>query len=109
MLRWIILSATHGLMLVIGFAGGIYLLPILIAPAGPDEANWSNCAIGDLRADIRVILRRDFLHGARERSAFRNQDHSPGRLAPGPIQALFDCRFVEDEEQFLALKDTAHC
>ncbi len=37
-LRKFILVGTHLAMLAIGFALGIYMLPILTAPKGPDAA-----------------------------------------------------------------------
>ena len=111
MLRWIILSATHGLMLVIGFAGGIYLLPILIAPAGPDEAMLAATArLATYRADIRPDLKgSDFLHwGEGTFSVSATKIIHQGRLAPGPDYKLYlTAEFVENEEQFLAIKDTA--
>ena len=36
--RLLLLLATHGAMLGLGFLLGIYLLPILTAPAGSDQA-----------------------------------------------------------------------
>ncbi len=111
MLRWIILSATHGLMLVIGFAGGIYLLPILIAPAAPDGAVLAETAkLATYRADIRRDLKgSDFLHwGEGTFSVSAAKIIHQGRLAPGPDYKLYlTAEFVEDEEQFLAVKDTA--
>jgi|GEM_PF-5335680 len=38
MFRWFIRLITHGVALAIGFFLGIYTLPILIAPPGPDTA-----------------------------------------------------------------------
>ncbi len=38
MKRMLLLTATHVVALAIGFAGGIYLLPILIAPDAPSKA-----------------------------------------------------------------------
>jgi hypothetical protein len=111
MLRWIILSATHGLMLVIGFAAGIYLLPILIAPAGPDEAKLAeNAQLAVYRADIRRDLKgSDFLHwGEGTFSISATMITHQGRLAPGPDYKLYlATEFVEDEEQFLAVKSSA--
>ena len=112
MLRWIILSATHGLMLVIGFAAGIYLLPILIAPPGPDAAVLAETArAATYTADFKRDLRgSDFLHwGEGTVSVSTTQISHQGRLAPGPDYKLYLApAFVEDEEQFLALKDRAH-
>ena len=111
MLRWIILSATHGLMLVIGFAGGIYLLPILIAPAGPGEAMLAETArMATYSADIRRDLKgSDFLHwGEGTFSVSTTKIIHQGRLAPGPDYKLYLApEFAEDEEQFLAVKDKA--
>jgi hypothetical protein len=111
MLRWIILSVTHGLMLVIGFAAGIYLLPVLIAPAGPDEAKLAETAqSAAYRADIRRDLKgSDILHwGEGTFSISATKITHQGRLAPGPDYKLYlATEFVEDEEQFLAVKSTA--
>lgn len=38
MRRWLILMTTHLVMLGVGFAGGIYTLPILTAPQAPATA-----------------------------------------------------------------------
>ena len=38
MRRWLILAATHVATLALGFAAGIYALPILTAPPTPDAA-----------------------------------------------------------------------
>ena len=38
MLRWILLAASHAVVLAIGFGLGVYFLPILTAPEGPDKA-----------------------------------------------------------------------
>ena len=111
MLRWMILSATHGLMLVIGFAAGIYLLPILIAPPAPDAAMLAETArAATYTADFRRDLRgSDFLHwGEGTVSVSATQISHQGRLAPGPDYKLYLApEFVEDEEQFLALKHRA--
>ena len=111
MLRWIILTASHGLMLAIGFAAGIYLLPILIAPPGPDAAMLAETArSATYSADFRRDLRgSDFLHwGEGTVSVSATQIIHQGRLSPGPDYKLYLAPdFVEDEEQFLALKERA--
>ena len=38
MRRLLILTVTHGAMLAVGFALGVYFLPILTAPDAPDAA-----------------------------------------------------------------------
>ena len=55
---------THGIALAIGFALGIYLLPILVAPQGPSDAE---VASSSTQAMFSAEFRRDlpgsdFLH-----------------------------------------------
>jgi hypothetical protein len=111
MLRWIILLASHSLFLAIGFALGVYFLPILIAPDGPSKAIVAEVAEQALyKGEFRRGLKgNDFVHwgeGAVSVSATRIAHM--GRLAPGPDYKLYLVpTFVEDEQQFLAIKDTA--
>ena len=49
MMKWIVRLVTHGIAGVVGFALGIYLLPILIAPASPDETEVRSAALHLLR------------------------------------------------------------
>ena len=84
---------------------------ILIAPAGPDKAKLAETAqLATYRADIRRDLKgSDFLHwGEGTFSVSATKIIHQGRLAPGPDYKLYlAAEFVEDEEQFLAVKDTA--
>lgn len=62
--RWLILTGTHILVMSIGFAGGIYLLPILTAPPAPTEAALQNSAskavyVGRFARDLKGS---DLLH-----------------------------------------------
>ena len=111
MLRWIVLSGTHALMLAIGFALGIYLLPILIAPEGPDSEMLAQTTQSALyRAEFRRDLSgSDFLHwGEGTVGVSPTRITHEGRLAPGPDYKLYlVTEFVEDEEQFLSVRDTA--
>lgn len=111
MLRWIILSATHGIMLVVGFALGIYLLPIITAPPSPDQTMLTESAQTALyKADFQRDLRgSDFLHwGEGTVSVSATQITHQGSLAPGPDYKLYLVpEFVEDEAEFLAVRDTA--
>jgi hypothetical protein len=63
-MRWIILAATHGVMLAAGFALGIYLLPIITAPPSPDQAMLEESAASALyKAEFqRDLSGSDFLH-----------------------------------------------
>lgn len=111
MLRWIVLSGTHALMLAIGFALGIYLLPILIAPEGPDREMLAQTTQSALyRAEFRRDLAgSDFLHwGEGAVGVSPTTITHEGKLAPGPDYKLYlVTEFVEDEEQFLSVRDTA--
>eukprot|EP00903_Cladosiphon_okamuranus_P001246 g1244.t1 len=98
-------------MLAVGFALGVYFLPILTAPKGPEEAALVAAA---QQAKYNVTLTRDqkgsdFLHwGEGTISLSPNQIVHKGALAPGPDYKLYLVKeFVEDEAGFLAAKDTA--
>lgn len=111
MVRRIVLIITHGLMLLLGFAGGIYLLPILTAPDGPDAAVLAEQA---QTATYQGTFTRDLpgsdaLHwGEGTVSLSPTMIAHQGRLSPGPDYKLYLVdRFVTDEAQFLAIKDSA--
>lgn len=104
-------SATHVLALLMGFALGVYLLPILTAPPSPDQAKLADMA---QRADFRGELTRelrgsDFFHwGEGSISLSATEIVHQGRLAPGPDYKLYLVReFVEHEDEFLPIKDQA--
>ncbi|WP_394688042.1 DM13 domain-containing protein [Hoeflea sp.] len=111
MLRWIIRLTTHGFMLVIGFALGIYLLPIITAPPSPDQTMLAESARTALyKADLQRDLKgSDFLHwGEGTISISTTRITHQGSLAPGPDYKLYLVpEFVEDEAEFLAVRDTA--
>jgi len=104
-----ILLASHGVMLGIGVALGIYLLPILTAPDAPDEAALAASAKDALYSAefTRDLKGSDFLHwGEGTISLKPGQIAHKGSLAPGPDYKLYLVKdFVEDEAQFLRVKD----
>ena len=111
MLRWIVLTGTHTLTLAIGFALGIYLLPILVAPPSPDQAMLNQSAQsaryqGEFKRDLKGS---DFLHwGEGTVSISASSVAHQGRLAPGPDYKLYLVpEFIENEAEFLAVRDTA--
>lgn len=110
-MRWIILSATHIAVLVAGFALGVYLLPILTAPASLDRQMLATTAQDALfKAEFNRDLKgSDFLHwGEGTVSITQRKIVHEGKLAPGPDYKLYLVKeFVEDEEQFLKIKSDA--
>lgn len=111
MLRWIVLSVSHAAVLAIGFALGVYFLPILTAPSSPDRAVLAEAAqAAEFRATFNRDLKgSDFLHwGEGDVSLTPREIAHEGRLSPGPDFKLYLVNeFVEDEEQFLRIKGDA--
>ncbi len=111
MLRLIVLGFTHGATLLAGIALGIYLLPILTAPASIDRAELAASAEGAVYSTefTRDLAGSDFLHWGEGRvSLTLDRIVHEGTLAPGPDYKLYLVPgFVEDEAQFLAVKDQA--
>jgi hypothetical protein len=91
-MRWIVLAATHGVMLAAGFALGIYLLPIITAPPSPDRAMLEESAASALyTAEFsRDLSGSDFLHWGEGTVSVCARPHHPPRkpgTRPG-LQAL---------------------
>jgi len=104
----LLLIASHAVMLGIGFALGIYALPILTAPAPPTAAEAASAAggavfTGQFRRDLKDS---DLLHwGEGTVSIGRERIALTGRLAPGPDYKLYlSPEFVETEAGFARLK-----
>lgn len=110
-MRWLILTTTHLAMLVVGFAIGIYTLPILTAPRAPETTALQNLGSETLYVGrlVRNLKGSDLLHwGEGEVRISRNQIAHIGRLAPGPDYKLYLApRFVDTKEAFLVIKDTS--
>lgn len=107
-MRILLLVGTHTLAVVIGFAAGIYVLPILIAPESPGvEAVRSTADMARFTGEFRRELAdSDALHWG-EGTLFIGADSIAfeGRLAPGPDYRLYlSPEFVETEAAFEALK-----
>lgn len=107
-MKWIALIGSHVLVFCIGFALGIYLLPILIAPRAPSSADIAS-AMGPTqwRAEFRRDLRdSDALHWGEGTVAIGPRSISlVGKLAPGPDYKLYlSPEFVETESDFKRLK-----
>lgn len=111
MLRAIVLTVTHLAVLGIGFLAGIYTLPILTAPKGPDAAQLQNVQrSATFKARFERNLKgSDFLHwGEGDVSVSREAIAHVGRLAPGPDYKLYlTTEFVDTKEGFLKIKSQA--
>ena len=107
-MKWLIRIGTHLIACGIGFALGIYVLPILIAPASPGAQEVQTAAMSSrFTAEFRRNLAdSDALHWG-EGKLYIGPDTIAleGRLAPGPDYRLYlSPEFVETEAAFLALK-----
>ncbi|MDP3414316.1 MAG: DM13 domain-containing protein [Polaromonas sp.] len=108
MKKILVLVASHLAVLLAGFVLGIYLLPILTAPAAPSAAQVQAAASpasfkGSFRRDLAGS---DLLHwGEGEVSVGRHAIALMGKVAPGPDYKLYLVpEFVENEAQFLRIK-----
>ena len=106
----LLLVVSHVATLAIGFALGVYVLPILVAPPAPTVAEVAAQAGA---ASFRGTFRRDLadsdaLHwGEGTVSVGPRSIALAGRVAPGPDYKLYlSPEFVETEEAFLRLKPT---
>ena len=109
MKKLVTLLISHGVALFIGFAAGIYVLPILIEPEGPtNEAVQAVAEKARYKVQIKEGLKgSDFLHwGKGEFSISSDTISLMGEVSPGPDYKLYlTPEFVEDEAQFLAIKE----
>ena len=104
----VLLACSHLAAVGIGFALGIYALPILTAPPSPTIETVRSVAdsakhIGEFRRDLADS---DALHWG-EGSLFVGDETIAfeGKLAPGPDYRLYlSPQFVETEAEFQALK-----
>lgn len=107
-MKKLVLVASHLATLGVGFALGIYALPILVAPAAPTAAEVAAGAasarhMGQFRRDLKDS---DALHwGEGTLSVGARSIVFEGELAPGPNYRLYlSPEFVETKADFLRLK-----
>lgn len=103
-----LLFASHLLAVALGFAMGIYALPILLAPEAPTQAEVSAQVgavsyTGEFRRNLKDS---DPLHWGEGTVSVSSQAIAlMGKLAPGPDYKLYlSPEFVETEADFLRLK-----
>jgi hypothetical protein len=111
MIKVIALALSHAVVATVGFAAGIYVLPILTAPESPAAADLqtleaSAAFTGRFRRDLRGS---DFLHWGEGIVAVGETSVSlRGKLAPGPdYKAYLSPEYVETEAEFQAVKSRA--
>ena len=107
MKKWLLLF-SHSLVLLLGFAAGIYLLPILTQPPAPDEQLIGEVASGAMFSGYfrRNLEGSDALHYA-DGALYINQNRIAfdGVISPGPDYRLYlSPEFVETKADFLAKK-----
>lgn len=106
----IILFISHAVVGVVGFAAGIYVLPILIAPDAPDARQVQSMAAGArYTAEFRKdLVDSDFLHQGEGVVTIGPEVITfMGRISPGPDYRLYlSPQFVETEADFMRLKNT---
>ena len=108
MKKFLLLSVSHLVFAAIGFAAGIYFLPILTAPEGPSAEQMEMAKIdaqytGTFKRDLEGS---DFLHwGEGEISVGKKFISLQGKVAAGPDYKLYlSPNLVETEADFNALK-----
>ena len=100
----LLLVMTHALCAAVGFAAGIYALPILTAPPAPTASEVSAAAgSAEYRGEFRRDLKgSDFLHwGEGTVSVGPEFIALDGEISPGPDYKLYlSPAFVETEAEF---------
>jgi hypothetical protein len=99
---------TYSIIAMIGFAAGIYFLPILTAPEGLSDAEVQSASrlanfSGEFRRDLQDSDRFHWGEG----TVFLSEDEIvlQGKIAPGPDYKLYlSPKFVETEADFIRLK-----
>jgi hypothetical protein len=104
------LAVSHLIVAGAGFAGGIYALPILIAPKAPtvEEVKAANSQVQFTAEFKRDLKDSDVLHcGEGTVSVGSSAISLVGKLSPGPDYKLYlSPEFVETESDFKRLKST---
>lgn len=110
-MKALLLLISHGLMLALGFAGGIYALPLLTQPEPPTAAAMAEHSREAVYAGVlrRELAGSDALHWGEGKVTLAARSIAlQGRLAPGPDYKLYlSPDFVETEAQFEAIKSRA--
>jgi len=109
-MKKLVLTATHVGAVLVGFALGIYFLPILIAPETPDIAAVEAAQASGPRFEARFDRDREdsdaFHWGEGVIKVFDDTIVFEGEMAPGPDYRLYlTSTYVETEDAFWQIKD----
>lgn len=108
--KLLLLLCSHSIVGIMGFALGIYALPILTAPHAPSASEVTRLSQEPLyTATFKKDLKgSDFLHwGDGTVSLSENRITLMGNLSPGPDFMLYlSPKFVETEAEFEQVKST---
>jgi hypothetical protein len=110
MKKIVLWTLTHAIACAIGFAAGIYALPVLIAPAPPSPADIdAHAANAEYKGEFRRDLKgSDLFHwGQGSVSVSRSAVALNGAVAPGPDYKLYlSPQFLDNKADFLRLKSS---
>lgn len=103
-MKTLLLLTSHALVAALGFAAGIYALPILTAPAAPTSSEMA-AAVEQAQFSgtfSRELAGSDLLHwGEGTVSVGREYISLDGSIAPGPDYRLYlSPTFVQTEAEF---------
>ncbi len=109
--RLILLAASHLLVACLGFGLGVYLLPILTAPADPPAAAVASAIEhATYHASFkRTLPGSNRLHWAEGKVGVSPGEISfEGKMAPGPDYKIYlTNEYVDTHDGFLKIKDSA--
>lgn len=111
-MKKLILATTHLGAILFGFALGIYLLPILVAPDTPNIAAVEAAQTAGPRFEARFDRDREdsdaFHWGEGVIKVFDDTIVFEGEMAPGPDYRLYlTPDYVETEDAFWEIKDAS--
>ena len=110
-MRILFLIFSHGAVLGIGFALGVYFLPILTAPTSANLSQIEQVVANPVyKAEFKKGQRgNDFFHWGEGQLVITNNEIAlKGKVAPGPDYKIYlTKKFVEHEDEFLPIKQNA--
>ena len=110
-MRILFLIFSHGAVLGVGFALGVYFLPILTAPKSANLSQIEQVVANPVyKAEFKKGQRgNDFFHWGEGQLVITNNEIAlKGKVAPGPDYKIYlTKKFVEHEDEFLPIKQNA--